>query len=79
MQFLTALLMAAPLTADGLTITVTDLVSAPYVAMTLEMMRRFGATVIQREVSSSGPAATRRGLPIEPDASASITSSPRPP
>ena len=33
-QFLTALLMAAPLASEGLTITVTGMVSAPYVEMT---------------------------------------------
>lgn len=44
-QFLTALLMAGPLMRDGLTITVTGMVSAPYVAMTVAMMRRFGAVV----------------------------------
>ncbi len=42
-QFLTALLMAAPLTRDGLAITVTGMVSAPYVEMTVRMMRQFGA------------------------------------
>ncbi|MEY9967675.1 3-phosphoshikimate 1-carboxyvinyltransferase [Streptacidiphilus sp. MAP12-16] len=41
-QFLTALLLAGPLTSDGLDITVSDLVSVPYVEMTLAMMRRFG-------------------------------------
>ena len=41
-QFLTALLLVGPLTANGLRITVSDLVSVPYVEMTLAMMRRFG-------------------------------------
>jgi 3-phosphoshikimate 1-carboxyvinyltransferase len=41
-QFLTALLLVGPLTAEGLDITVSDLVSVPYVEMTLAMMRRFG-------------------------------------
>ena len=72
-QFLTALLMAAPLTADGLTITVTGLVSAPYVTMTVKMMRQFGAKVTQDGgdfvVSPGGYAA--RSFEIEPDASAS--------
>lgn len=44
-QFLTALLLLGPLTTEGLTITVTDLVSKPYVDITLAMMRRFGAVV----------------------------------
>ncbi|MGI5292005.1 3-phosphoshikimate 1-carboxyvinyltransferase [Nonomuraea polychroma] len=44
-QFLTALLLVGPLTGEGLQITVTDLVSAPYVEITLAMMRRFGVEV----------------------------------
>jgi len=44
-QFLTALLLTGPLTTEGLTISVTDLVSAPYVGITLAMMERFGVTV----------------------------------
>ncbi|MFC4006846.1 3-phosphoshikimate 1-carboxyvinyltransferase [Nonomuraea purpurea] len=44
-QFLTALLLLGPLTDEGLRITVTDLVSAPYVEITLAMMRRFGVEV----------------------------------
>ena len=47
-QFLTALLLVGPLTAEGLDITVTDLVSAPYVEITLAMMRRFGVDVDAR-------------------------------
>jgi 3-phosphoshikimate 1-carboxyvinyltransferase len=71
-QFLTALLMAAPLTRDGLTITVTGLVSAPYVDMTVRMMRQFGAKV-KRDgetftVQPGGYAA--RSFNVEPDASA---------
>jgi 3-phosphoshikimate 1-carboxyvinyltransferase len=44
-QFLTALLLLGPLTAEGLAITVTDLVSAPYVEITTAMMKRFGVGV----------------------------------
>ena len=44
-QFLTALLLLGPLTAEGLAITVTDLVSAPYVEITTAMMERFGVGV----------------------------------
>jgi 3-phosphoshikimate 1-carboxyvinyltransferase len=82
-QFLTALLMAGPLMRDGLTITVTGLVSAPYVAMTAEMMRRFGATVRQEDAADvgaegAGVAVFRvapggyeaRDFEVEPDASA---------
>ncbi|HEX4257917.1 MAG TPA: 3-phosphoshikimate 1-carboxyvinyltransferase [Streptosporangiaceae bacterium] len=71
-QFLTALLMAAPLTRDGLAITVTGMVSAPYVEMTVRMMRQFGARV-KRDgntftVQPGGYAA--RSFTVEPDASA---------
>ncbi|HEY0717198.1 MAG TPA: 3-phosphoshikimate 1-carboxyvinyltransferase [Streptosporangiaceae bacterium] len=71
-QFLTALLMAAPLTREGLAITVTGMVSAPYVDMTVRMMRQFGAKV-KRDgetftVQPGGYAA--RSFNVEPDASA---------
>jgi 3-phosphoshikimate 1-carboxyvinyltransferase len=70
-QYLTALLLLGPLTRKGLRITVTDLVSAPYVEITLAMMRTFGASV-RREgevfvVSPGGYRATTYA--IEPDAS----------
>jgi 3-phosphoshikimate 1-carboxyvinyltransferase len=71
-QFLTALLMVAPLTRDGLAITVTSMVSAPYVEMTVRMMRQFGAKVTRDgdtfTVKPGGYAA--RSFSIEPDASA---------
>ncbi|MFE9856873.1 3-phosphoshikimate 1-carboxyvinyltransferase [Streptomyces sp. NPDC005780] len=73
-QYLTALLMLGPLTAEGLTITVTDLVSAPYIEITLAMMRSFGV-----QVTRGGPGDTVFTVPpggyrattyaIEPDAS----------
>ncbi|HUG38644.1 MAG TPA: 3-phosphoshikimate 1-carboxyvinyltransferase, partial [Candidatus Limnocylindrales bacterium] len=45
-QFLSALLMAAPLARRPVTIEITDaLVSEPYVAMTLALMARFGVPV----------------------------------
>jgi 3-phosphoshikimate 1-carboxyvinyltransferase len=47
-QYLTALLMAAPLAtgSQGVTIRITDeLVSQPYVDMTVRLMERFGVTV----------------------------------
>ncbi|MFD7434279.1 3-phosphoshikimate 1-carboxyvinyltransferase [Streptomyces sp. NPDC059861] len=70
-QYLTALLLLGPLTRRGLRIEVTDLVSAPYVGMTLAMMRAFGVEV-RREgdvfvVPSGGYRATTYA--IEPDAS----------
>jgi 3-phosphoshikimate 1-carboxyvinyltransferase len=71
-QFLTALLMAAPLAREGLTIAVTGMVSAPYVEMTVRMMRQFGAKVTRDgdtfTVKPGGYAA--RSFSIEPDASA---------
>ena len=72
-QFLSGLLLAAPLFPDGLEITVDGaLVSAPYVTMTVAVMRRFGATVeaagdTYRVAPGGYQAAT---LDIEPDASA---------
>jgi 3-phosphoshikimate 1-carboxyvinyltransferase len=70
-QFLSALLMAAPLTSEGLVITVTGMVSAPYVEMTVQMMKQFGARVTrdgdQFHVRPGGYAA--RSFEIEPDAS----------
>jgi len=45
-QFLSALLMAAPLSASEVVLSVQgELVSKPYIQMTLEVMRAFGATV----------------------------------
>ncbi|SDT13781.1 3-phosphoshikimate 1-carboxyvinyltransferase [Actinoplanes derwentensis] len=70
-QFLTALLLVGPLTNDGLTITVTDLVSAPYVDITLAMMERFGVQVHRDENTFTVPAQpyTAADYRIEPDAS----------
>ena len=50
-QYLTALLMAAPLAtgAEGIEIKISDeLVSQPYVDMTVKLMERFGVTVCGR-------------------------------
>jgi 3-phosphoshikimate 1-carboxyvinyltransferase len=72
-QFLTALLLTGPLTAEGLTITVTDLVSAPYIEITLAMMKRFGVTV-ERDGSAyhvPAQAYVATDYLIEPDASTS--------
>ncbi len=47
-QFITALLMAAPLMPQGLTVKVEgDLISKPYVDMTLGLMQRFGAKILR--------------------------------
>lgn len=71
-QFLSGLLLAAPLAHAPLEIGVDGaLVSRPYVDMTIESMRRFGATVSESDnsfvVQASGYDA--RDLEIEPDAS----------
>jgi 3-phosphoshikimate 1-carboxyvinyltransferase len=70
-QYLTALLLAGPLTRGGLTVEVTRLVSAPYIDITLQLMRRFGATA-ERDgnlfrVEPGGYTACT--LDVEPDAS----------
>lgn len=74
-QYLTALLMLGPLTEKGLRITVTRLVSAPYVEITLAMMRAFGvevtrATDAQGSVFTVPPGGYRATTyAVEPDAS----------
>jgi 3-phosphoshikimate 1-carboxyvinyltransferase len=70
-QFLTALLLTGPLTAEGLRIRVTGLVSAPYVEITLAMMRRFGVEVVRDGDTLSVPPGGYRATTydIEPDAS----------
>jgi 3-phosphoshikimate 1-carboxyvinyltransferase len=71
-QYLTALLLAGPLTKDGLTITVTRLVSAPYIEITLRLMRQFGA-VAHRDGDTfrveAGGYTSPGPVLIEPDAS----------
>jgi 3-phosphoshikimate 1-carboxyvinyltransferase len=73
-QFLSGLLLAAPVMPDGLVIDVEGpLVSEPYVAMTVSVMRAFGAEVERPDavtwvVSPTGYDATV--YEIEPDASA---------
>ncbi|MEU9245231.1 3-phosphoshikimate 1-carboxyvinyltransferase [Streptomyces sp. NPDC048385] len=70
-QYLTALLLLGPLTRKGLRIRVTDLVSAPYVEITIAMMRAFGVEVAREgdvfAVPSGGYRATTYA--VEPDAS----------
>jgi len=52
-QFLTALLMAAPLLKQPLTISVSgELVSKPYIDITLDVMQRFGVTVVNNDYQS---------------------------
>ncbi|MGY4927044.1 3-phosphoshikimate 1-carboxyvinyltransferase [Streptomyces sp. 900105755] len=70
-QYLTALLLLGPLTRKGLRIRVTDLVSAPYVEITIAMMRSFGVEVAREgEVFVVPPGGYRATTyAIEPDAS----------
>jgi len=76
-QFLTALCLLGPLTAEGLRIRVTDLVSAPYVDLTLAMMARFGAVARRDADARAGeqsfafePAGYQAvDMTVEPDAS----------
>jgi 3-phosphoshikimate 1-carboxyvinyltransferase len=46
-QFLTGLLMAFGAVAENVTITVTDLKSKPYIALTLQLMEQFGVKVTE--------------------------------
>ncbi|WP_042428325.1 3-phosphoshikimate 1-carboxyvinyltransferase [Streptacidiphilus anmyonensis] len=70
-QFLTALLLTGPLTGQGLEITVTDLVSVPYVEITLAMMNRFGNPARREGDTFVVPPVpyTATDYLIEPDAS----------
>ncbi|WP_329410160.1 3-phosphoshikimate 1-carboxyvinyltransferase [Streptomyces sp. NBC_00704] len=70
-QYLTALLLLGPLTRTGLRVTVTDLVSAPYVDITIAMMRAFGADVVREGNTFVVPPGGYRATTyaIEPDAS----------
>ena len=74
-QFLTAMLMAAPLCRDDLEITVEgELVSKPYIHITLDVMKRFGVTVEnhddQRFVIAAGQQYVAPGdIMVEGDAS----------
>ena len=74
-QFLSSILMSAPATRDGVTLNVEgELVSIPYVTMTLSMMQDFGVEVVHpADLSSfhiSPQQYTARTYDIEPDASA---------
>jgi 3-phosphoshikimate 1-carboxyvinyltransferase len=73
-QFLSGLLLVGPATRDGLRIELTtELVSVPYVELTIDTLRTFGADVTRPDartfvVPPTGYRATRTA--IEPDASA---------
>jgi 3-phosphoshikimate 1-carboxyvinyltransferase len=79
-QFLSALLMAAPLARAPVTVEIADrLVSEPYVEMTLALMKRYGVTVarpapLRFEIAAgasrtSGPYRTPGRVLVEGDAS----------
>ena len=64
-QFLTALLMALPLTGKAFEIRVAgELISKPYIDITLNLMKQFGVNVANQSHQVSGclktPATTRR-------------------
>ena len=68
-QFLSGLLLAGPLMSDGLDVTLTSpAVSLPYLAMTIAVMRAFGAEVEGFHVRAGRYRAT--DFAVEPDASA---------
>lgn len=72
-QFLSGLLMAAPYANSPVTIRVNgELISRPYVEMTLAVMREFGVGTVWTDTNFQVPAAKYRGhiYEIEPDASA---------
>jgi 3-phosphoshikimate 1-carboxyvinyltransferase len=74
-QFLSGLLMAAPYAQRSVELVVSgELVSKPYVEMTLAVMRAFGVTAESRGlthfVTPAGKTYRRRTYAIEPDASA---------
>jgi 3-phosphoshikimate 1-carboxyvinyltransferase len=73
-QYLSALLLVAPYTRKGLDIKIVgELVSRPYVTMTIEVMERFGVKVEQkggdRFYIAGGKGYRPTRLTIEPDAS----------
>lgn len=70
-QYLTALCLIAPATAKGLRLNVRDIVSIPYVELTLAMMRDFGVEASWDDDTIVIPAGTygAREYVIEPDAS----------
>ncbi len=75
-QFLSGLLLAGPCLDDGLTVELTtELVSVPYVALTIAVMDRFGASVGHDDrwrtlrVAASGYRSIER-FEVEPDATA---------
>lgn len=74
-QYLTGLLLAAPLCEGDMTIEVEgELVSKPYITMTLDVMRRFGVSVVNEDfqtfkVSGGQPYVSPGQAHVEGDAS----------
>ncbi|MBC7623643.1 MAG: 3-phosphoshikimate 1-carboxyvinyltransferase [Aeromicrobium sp.] len=74
-QFLSALLMALPLVKSAVTVDVVgDLISKPYVDITLNLMARFGVTVVRRDwrefsVAASAAYRSPADVTVEGDAS----------
>jgi 3-phosphoshikimate 1-carboxyvinyltransferase len=74
-QYFTAMLMVAPVTSEGLVVYVDgDLVSKPYIDMTIACMQDFGVSVenedFRRFIVPGNQQYQARRYPIEPDASA---------
>ena len=73
-QFLSGLMLAAPLTSKGLELRFEgDVVSRPYLEMTAAVMRAFGASVeltSRRVIVSTGGYVSPGAFTVEPDASA---------
>ncbi len=75
-QYISALLMVAPYSQGDIFIQIRDLISVPYVSMTVKLMDSFGVTVVEKVEGTSAryivPAPQRytaRDFSIEPDAS----------
>ncbi|MFF4532613.1 3-phosphoshikimate 1-carboxyvinyltransferase [Streptomyces sp. NPDC001407] len=71
-QYLTGLMMSAPLMQTPLTLSARELVSRPYIDMTLALMRRFGAQVTEDAAGTiriDPGDYTAIDMAVEPDAS----------
>ena len=72
-QFVSAILMPAPLWRDGLTLTVSGDAARPFIEMTLRLMKEWGATSTlsgDRIMVSGGQHYQARDFTVEPDATA---------
>jgi 3-phosphoshikimate 1-carboxyvinyltransferase len=71
-QFVSALLMPAPLWKKGLRLTIIGEVARPFIDMTLAMMKRWGAAATREDgtlVVAGGQSYRAQIFPVEPDAS----------